>query len=144
MVHQYLVSVFDRDDKVTNFIDKIISCKRPNDSPELLKLVDRQIHRHSHTCRKKSKTECRFNYPEPPMRSTTILYPLDDDMQKNDIKQHKETWKAVKKQLDDLKEGEDVTFDQLLLNLNVTEEDHTLGIISSLNCPTIFLKRQPN
>ena len=44
----------DSDDKVTAFIDRIISCQRPTDNPELLKLVNRQIHRHSHTCRKKS------------------------------------------------------------------------------------------
>ena len=52
--------------------------------------------------------------------------------------------KILGKQLNDLKEGEDITFDQLLLNLNVTKENYTLAIRSSLNCPTIFLKRQPN
>ena len=31
--------------------------------------------RHSYTCKKKSKNECRFNYPQPPMRATGILYP---------------------------------------------------------------------
>ena len=32
--------------------------------------------RHSHTCKKKSKSECRFDYPQPPIRATEILYPL--------------------------------------------------------------------
>ena len=45
----------DDDDRVTVFIDKIISYKQPAHNPELLKLVNRQIHRHSHTCRKKIK-----------------------------------------------------------------------------------------
>ena len=53
----------DKNDKVIAFIDKIISCKKPTDGPDLLKLVNRQVHCHSHTCRKKSKTQCRFNYP---------------------------------------------------------------------------------
>ena len=79
----------DDDDRVTAFIDKIISCKQPADNPELLKLVNRQIHRHSHTCRKKSKTECRFNYPQPPMKSTQILYPLEGELDKTEVELHK-------------------------------------------------------
>ena len=58
----------DDDVLVTNFIDNIISCQWPDDNTELQKLVNRQIHGHSHTCKKKSKNECRFNYPQPPMR----------------------------------------------------------------------------
>ena len=65
-------------------------------------------------------------------------------MHKNDIEQHEATWKAIRKHLNDLKEGEDITFEQLLLNLKVTEQDYMLGIRTSLNCPTIFLKREPN
>lgn len=73
----------DDDDLVTDFIDQIINCQWPVDNPELQKLVNRQIHRHSHTCRKKSKNECRFNYPQPPMRATEIVYPLEADMPQN-------------------------------------------------------------
>ena len=43
-----------------------------------------------------------------------------------------------------MKEGENMTFDQLLTDLNVSENDYLLAIRSSLNCPTIFLKRNPN
>ncbi len=39
----------DKDDDVT-FIDQIITCQKPNDDPDLLDLVNRQTHRHSHTC----------------------------------------------------------------------------------------------
>ena len=135
----------DSDEKVVAFVTKVISCQKPTDNSELLKLVNRQIHRHSHTCRKKSKTECRFNYPQPPMRATTILYPISVEEEEHaQLKQLKETWKSIKKQLNDMKEGEDITFEQLLLNLNVSEETYLLAIRSSLNSPTIFLKRQPN
>ena len=134
----------DFDGDVVSFIDKIITCEKPNDNPDLLALVNRQVHRHSHTCRKKSKSVCRFNYPQPPMRSTKILYPLDEDDDTDELEHHKETWKIVQKYLNDMKEGEDITFDQLLVNLKLTEQNCLLAIRSSLKAPTIFLKRKPN
>ena len=76
----------DSDDEVTSFIDEIITCKTPNNDAELELLVNRQIHRHSQTCRKKSK----FNFPQPPMKSTNILYPLENDMCETDIRKHKD------------------------------------------------------
>lgn len=80
----------DSDKKVKEFINKVITCQKPTNNPDLLKLVDRQIHKHSHTCCKKSKTECRFNYPQPPMEATAILYPIDaDEKAHNHLKQLK-------------------------------------------------------
>ena len=138
--------VFGVDDNtlLTDFINQIISCEWPVDDPELQNLVKRQFHRHSHTCKKKSKNECRFNYPQPPMSATEILYPLATDIPQHEIKQHRDTWKTIKKQLNDMKEGECITFQELLLKLKVTESSYRLAIRSALNCPTIFLKRQPN
>ena len=78
------------------------------------------------------------------MRQTKILYLLDTEMPQSKVKIHKNTWKSTKKHLDDMKEGEDVTFDQLLLDLNVTEENYLLAVSSSLNAATVFLKRNPN
>lgn len=101
-------------------------------NPELLNLVNRQVHRHSHTCRKNTKSECRFNVPHPPMRQTKILYPLDADMPQNKIKVYQDMWKSIKNHLDGMNEGEDISFDQLLLNLNVTEENYLLAVSSSL------------
>ena len=117
----------DDDATVTTFIDQIVSCKWPIDDPQLQKLVNRQIHRHSHTCRKKSKSECRFNYPQPPMRATEIMYPLGSDISQHEIKKHKETWKTIKKQLNDLKDGESITFEELLLKLSITENNYRLA-----------------
>ena len=45
------------------------------------------------------------------MRSTEILYPLDEDDDTDEFEHHKETWKIVQKYLNDMKEGEDMTFD---------------------------------
>ena len=49
-----------------------------------------------------------------------------------------------KKQLNDMKEGEDITFEQLFLNLNVSAETHLSAIRSTLISTTLFLKRQPD
>jgi hypothetical protein len=134
----------DLDRDVVSFIDKIITCEKQNDNPELITLVNRQVHRHSHTCRKKSKSVCRFNYLQPPMRSTKILHPLDTVDMDDELDQHKDTWKLIKKHLNDMKEGEDITFDQLLVKLKLTEQNYLLAIQSSLKQATIFLKRKPN
>ena len=50
----------------------------------------------------------------------------------------------MKNKLNDLKEGKDITFDQLLTELDVSERQYILAIRSSLDTPTIFLKRSPN
>ena len=60
----------ENDVELTAYTDKIITCHKPADNPELQNLVNRQVHRHSHTCRKNTKSQCRFNYPQPPMKHT--------------------------------------------------------------------------
>ena len=80
------------------------------------------------------------------MRQTQILLPLDSDMPQNEVKMHKDRWKSIKKHLSDIKDDQDtnISFGQLLLDLNVTEESYLLAVRSSLNAPTVFLKRNPN
>ena len=135
----------DFDCDVVKFIDRIITCEKPTEDSDLLALVNRQVHRHSHTCRKKSKSVCRFNYPQPPMRTTKILYPLDaDNMDDHELDQHKDAWQFINKHLNDMKDGEDITFDQLFINLKLTEQNYLLAIRPRLKAPTIFLKRKPN
>ena len=119
----------DFDCDVVKFIDRIITCEKPTEDSDLLALVNRQVHRHSHTCRKKTKSVCRFNYPQPPMRTTKILYPLDaDNMHDHKLDQHKDAWQFIKKHLNDMKDGEDITFDQLFINLKLTEQNYLLAI----------------
>ena len=134
----------DKDEDVVAYIDSIITCRKPDNNTELLDLVCRQTHRHSHTCRKQRGKICRFNYPQPPMRSTKILYPLEENTSPILVKSSKELWKKIKNTLNDLKEGKDISFDELLKEFDVSERQYILAIRSSLNCPTIFLKRSPN
>ena len=78
------------------------------------------------------------------MRCTQILYPLDNDTSPAVAKSSKELWKSMKNKLNDFKEGKDITFDELLHELDVSERQYILAVRSSLNSPTIFLKRSPN
>ena len=79
------------------------------------------------------------------MRETIILYPFsEDEIPMSEIKSHKESWKSIKQYLNDLKEGMNTTFDTLLVVLSITESDYILAIGSSINKPTVFLKRSLN
>ena len=75
------------------------------------------------------------------MKSTKILSPLGSDISEGEIRKYKTTWKTISKHLNDMKEGEEITFDQLLINLNIAENNYYLAVQSSLNSPAIFLKR---
>jgi len=78
------------------------------------------------------------------MKETTILYPLDTDITQSQRRLYEDTWKNIKQHLNDMKEGLDITFNKLLSNLNITEDIYISAIQSSLNTPTVFLKRSPN
>lgn len=62
---------------------------------------------------------CRFNFPIPPMPKTIILKRFDDsyyDEQKNKV--IKENSEKIKLVLDNMKFGEDITFEDFLKNYN--------------------------
>ena len=65
-------------------------------------------------------------------------------MSETKIRNHKDNWKNISKHLNDIKEGEDISLDQLLTNLSIIEQNYYLAIQSSLHSPSIFLKRNPN
>ena len=44
------------------------------------------------------------------MRCTEILYPLGNETSPTVAKSSKELWKSIKNKLNDLKEGEDITY----------------------------------
>ena len=78
------------------------------------------------------------------MKQTEILYPLDTDIPQSEIKRHRDAWKSIQKHLNDMREAEDISFDQLPFKLNLTEENYLMPISSTLNAPTVFFKRHPN
>lgn len=83
-------------------------------------LVNLQMHRHAKTCTKAGNKICRFNFPIPPMPKTIILKRFDDsysDEQKNKV--IKENSGKIKLVLDNMKFGEDITFEDFLKKLQL-------------------------
>ena len=74
-------------------------------------LVNLQMHRHAKTCKRKGQNICRFNFPLPPMPKTMILPPLDVKIvDEISLQKIKDTSEKLKKLLDEMKYGEDVSF----------------------------------
>ena len=59
-------------EEIAKFVDKYITCQKPENSSEMEDLVNLQTHRHAKTCKKAGHKVCRFNFPLPPLR------PLED------------------------------------------------------------------
>lgn len=49
------------------------------------------------------KAECRFYFPQQPMKSTNILYPLEIDLSETEVRKHEDNWKNIRKHLNDIK-----------------------------------------
>lgn len=108
-------------------------------------LVNLQMHRHAKTCKKAGNKICRFNFPIPPMPKTIILKRFDDsyyDEQKNKV--IKENSEKIKLVLDNMKFGGDITFEDFLKKLQLTQESYVLAIRYTLKRDTLFLKRSPS
>ena len=84
----------DNDWSIEAFVDQYITTDRHPDRSHADDLVQLQMHRHSHTCKKNTKTLCRFNFPLPPMRSTQLLEPLPC-LTLADKKKHSANWTNV-------------------------------------------------
>ena len=131
---------------VIEFIDKYISCSKPTieSNEEISALIANQVHRHSHTCRKGRKFQCRFGFPKPPMPDTVILEPLPADMDENKKATHRKVYKIIHEELKAMGTGEEIDFREFLARLKLTCDEYILAIRSSLKSVTIFLKRTPS
>ena len=131
---------------VIEFIDKYISCSKPTAeyNEEMSALVANQMHRHSHTCRKGRKFQCRFGFPKPPMANTVILEPLPADMDENKKAAHRKVYRVIHEELKTMGTGEAIDFSEFLARLKLTCDEYILAIRSSLKSVTIFLKRTPS
>ena len=116
---------------VVKYIDSIISCSAdvPQDQKQF---VDLQRHKHSRSCRKGGKAECRFGIPFPPMRETLILQPYTAD----DKPEFEKYYSIVQNYLRNLKQ--DISFDEFL------SEQYMKAVQTSIKTEKIFfLKRTP-
>lgn len=148
------------------FIDKFISCSSSNEmvNPDFLKY---QYHKHSFTCRKYSneskENECRFSFPQFPMRETLILEPLENEEEINPEvinleelsrikldgylykKKLKETYKMIKKEIIirlKQKDNLNISYEEFLTSLNITHDYYIEVIRSKLKKAKIFLRRK--
>ncbi|XP_078352070.1 uncharacterized protein LOC144636749 [Oculina patagonica] len=132
-------------EEIVKFVDKYITCHKPGTSSEMEDLVNLQMHRHAKTCKKAGHKICRFNFPLPPMPRTMILTPLDTScFDEEGKKLIKENGEKIKEVLDSMKYGEDISFEDFLNKLQLTEDNYILAIRHTLKRDTLFLKRAPS
>ena len=124
---------------ITDYIDRYVTCSK-SDCPD--ELVQRQIHKHSRTCKKKQKTECRFGFPLPPLKTTQILEPLPSTTEDKDKKKYEALWKKIHTTLNKMKLGEKLSYEAFLQTLEASDDDYISAIRSTLQSKKVFLKRQ--
>ena len=96
-----------------------------------------QKHKHSRTCRKRGQPVCRFGIPFLPMHKTTIIGPYDGE----DRSVYESYYRKNQKHLSNL--VTDLTFDEFLKEVGLTENDYIKAIQTSLKTEKVFLKRKP-
>ena len=121
--------------KFIDFTDRFVTCQNDFEDP----YVALQKHSHTKTCYKYGE-RCRFGYPLPVMPKTCILSPLPKDVE--NLKEKKAMCVTIHNYMIDLSKNEkDISFEDMLKELNVSEEDYYLAIRSSLKRPKFFFRR---
>ncbi|XP_061193259.1 uncharacterized protein LOC133201473 [Saccostrea echinata] len=120
--------------EIVNYVDKYLKCEK-NEEDDFTGL---QVHKHSQTCKKRGKTVCRFGFPLPPLEETLILEPLECDVDK-----YRKMYEEIQKRLNDMKNGCDLSYKELLSTVLKISEDYIKCIRSSLRGPKVFLQRRP-
>ena len=88
---------------------------------------------------------CRFNFPLPPMPKSMILEPLKEShFDEDELNRIKKQWDKIKRLLDEMKYGEDITFEAFLEKVELTESQYIETIRYSMKRPTLLLKRSPS
>ena len=73
-----------------------------------------------------------------------ILTPLEKScFDEEKQKRIKENAEKIKETLDSMKYGEDITFEDFVNKLQLTEENYILAIRQTIKRDTLFLKRAP-
>ncbi len=134
----------ENDKDVIEFIDTWISTKIEV-NPEEEKYLKYQIHKHSNSCRKRGEAICRFGIPFFPMKTTCILKPLEcDEIDEQRLETLKNAYKELRNKLNDMGEGLELTHDEFLENIQMSQVDYILTIRSSLKAAKVFYQRKPN
>jgi hypothetical protein len=136
-------------ENVIELIDKLITCKLPEDDEELLKKVTEvQKHGHSKSCRK-YKNFCRFGFPRLPSDETIIASPLPSNLPDDEAKQITEKATEILMKAHMFLEGTDMTeeekdcltLEQFLAIIAVTKQDYKDALKISNRGRVIVLKQ---
>lgn len=120
------------------FIDRFITCEYDSGNP----FMKYQMHRHTHTCKRKKRKGCRFNIPLPMMKETGILCPLDKVEQFELGETGKKHLEKINELMQSLyKKPRQLTHAEMLNELDLTEEEYIIAVRSSIKAPKVFLKR---
>ena len=135
----------DFKENATELIDKLVTCKLPAGDSELLDIVKNvQKHQHTRSCKKYNGT-CRYSAPWLPSPRTIIARPLPENLREEDrseqMKLAKDILEGAREVLEDPKIDEDMTFEQFLNKVGVSEEDYMKAIGTSSKGDVIVLKR---
>ncbi len=134
----------ENDQNVISFIDSWISTEIEVQEEEK-KYLNYQIHKHSRSCRKRGEPICRFGIPFFPMKHTAILKPLEEgEVDEDKLETLKEFYNELRITLNEMGEGLDISHDQFLNHIKMSETVYLLTIRSSLRTAKVFYKRKPN
>nr|KAG5686477.1 hypothetical protein BaRGS_030059 [Batillaria attramentaria] len=147
--------VYDSEDPdsappVVEFIDRYITCHKPQEDQPTHEEVKLQQHKHSHTCLKQKGKEktCRFGIPHYPMPETMILEPIkDQDLSDNPNAakrmrdQLKKQAKAISERLKTLRPEDDIQIADMLREQDMTMEQYIMALRTTIKRSKVFLKR---
>ena len=132
--------------KETNEIaNELLSCELP-DTDNNLKAIVAEVQKHSHTksCQKYTG-RCRFGFPKLPSPKTFMtepLEPMEDEKEKEALmKKANEVLKSAKEILDDEGCNDDMSFDEFLQMIGISQEEYLHYINITQKTRVIILKR---
>jgi hypothetical protein len=108
-----------------------------------IEICNMQIHQHKRTYQKIYIYQliCQYQYLEPPMKHIKILLLLDEQ---DHMPNHGEINIQIYKKLINMGLGQDISFEEFLLDLKIDEKTYFLGLCYAMQKPTLFFKQKPN
>ena len=141
------------DDKVTDLIDKWVSCSLNTQDDRLDSLVKEvNVHRHTPSCGKGRSVGCRFHFPKLPSRKTLIAHPISPDLPEEErrkiLSKSRKILNKVKERLEEMS-NDDIemignNLDNFLSELDISLEDYEKALGVSENGKVVILKRTLN
>ena len=126
----------ERNSEIDKFLDNYITCNTDHLEPDVAKL---HKHHHTRSCKKRKNSNCRYNFPMPPMKSTMIIEPTNAENKK--IIEKSISFFAF---LEETNYNDSITHDNFLLEIGLLENEYIELLQHTIKQPTIFLKRKPS